>query len=374
MRIRKKCIIIAILLLTIIISVIAFKFISQKSNDVKVLWKFKTDSWVKETPIICEDQVIIGSRNTFYCIERDNGKLKWKIEFDRPIHKLSSLTIKNKIYLLTEGKREIIESAQIISEKPALYCINLDTGKIQWELDSVDIPGLIEFFYGKFVDNYIIYFKDNSIIYLNLNSGEIISKNEIIKSEKLLESEINPIYHITSEGLCCIDIFTHKYIWKTNYRIFPDFIIGSGKIFGCSRDNYLYCIDGKTGKLIWKYLLDNETGEERNGYSHPFLYEGKIYIGGDYTGNHVFCLDSEDGKLIWKYKTEDIVVTSPFVVNEKVYIASSDGFLYCLDAKNGNYIWKYKTDSLFSSPIVASDGKIYIGSIKRCIFCLQEKK
>lgn len=377
MKIRKRYIIILILLLMIIISVITFiKFLNQeKKLRVKVIWKFKTGLWVKETPIIYKDQVIIGSGNTLYCIERHIGKLKWKIKFDRGIFKIGSSTIKDKIYLVTEGRQKIVGSYKIISEEPTLYCINLDTGKIEWKLDSIDIPGLIESLNGKFVDNNIIYFKDNSIISLNRNTGELISKNEVNKNEGLLESEINPIYHIDSEGLYCIDSFTHKLVWKTNYRIFPDFIVDSGKIFGCSREGYLYCIDGRTGKSIWKYSLDNETGEERTGYSHPFLYERKVYIGGDYASNYVFCLNSEDGKLIWKYKTKDIVLTSPFIANEKVYIASADGFLYCLNAKDGNFIWKYKTDSLFSSPIVTSDGKIYIGShTKRCIFCLQEKR
>ncbi len=55
----------------------------------------------------------------------------------------------------------------------------------------------------------------------------------------------------------------------------------------------------------------------------------------------------------WKYETGHPVISSPTVVDGKVYVGSNDKFVYCLDAADGTLLWKYGTGSVvFSSPAV----------------------
>jgi len=59
-----------------------------------------------------------------------------------------------------------------------------------------------------------------------------------------------------------------------------------------SMSKFIYAIEGKTGKLLWKF----ETGEV---WSSPSYNGNEIFIGSD--DGFLYCLDI-DGKLIWKSK------------------------------------------------------------------------
>jgi outer membrane protein assembly factor BamB len=102
--------------------------------------------------------------------------------------------------------------------------------------------------------------------------------------------------------------------------------------------------------------------------SSPTVVNGKVYIGSsDY---NVYCLDANTGYKIWSYATGRHVLSSPAVANGKVYVGSNDNNTYCLDANTGFKIWSYKTGSwIFSSPAVV-DGKVYIGSDDGNVYCL----
>ena len=66
--------------------------------------------------------------------------------------------------------------------------------------------------------------------------------------------------------------------------------------------------------------------------------------------------------LLWKYKTDGAVVSSPAVVDGKVYVGSADGYVYSLNANTGELIWKHFTGAWTTSPTVV-DGKVFIGSL-----------
>ena len=48
--------------------------------------------------------------------------------------------------------------------------------------------------------------------------------------------------------------------------------------------------------------------------------------------------------VVWKFKTDDRVKSSPAIVDDIVFIGSSDGNIYAIDLKNGQKVWAYKTD------------------------------
>src|SRR5580765_6214433 len=56
----------------------------------------------------------------------------------------------------------------------------------------------------------------------------------------------------------------------------------------------------------------------------------------------------------WKFHTGGMVISSPAVVQGKVYFGSSDGNFYALAAESGAQQWKFETKSRVpSSPAVA---------------------
>ena len=101
--------------------------------------------------------------------------------------------------------------------------------------------------------------------------------------------------------------------------------------------------------------------------SSPAVVDGKVYFGsGD--GN-VYAVDAKSGVLQWKFATQDVVHASPAVVNGVVYIGSWDGRLYAIDAVTGQQKWAFeggKDPAIhnqvgFQSSAAVVDGTVYVG-------------
>ena len=105
--------------------------------------------------------------------------------------------------------------------------------------------------------------------------------------------------------------------------------------------------------------------------SSPAVMDNKIFFGSlDSTFN---CLDAGSGELIWSYKTNGpIYYSSPALSGGKVYFGSWDGYFYCLDAASGDSLWSFNTGSAsgFNSCPAIVDGKVYFGSNNTYIYCL----
>jgi outer membrane protein assembly factor BamB len=64
------------------------------------------------------------------------------------------------------------------------------------------------------------------------------------------------------------------------------------------------------------------------------------------------------------------VVGGPIVVNDTLYIGSSDGKLYALDAVKGDIRWEFDTgDKIWTSPAV-EDGVVYVSNYERKLFAV----
>jgi outer membrane protein assembly factor BamB len=101
--------------------------------------------------------------------------------------------------------------------------------------------------------------------------------------------------------------------------------------------------------------------------SSPAIADNRIYIGS--SDHYIYSLNASTGALIWSFQTADMVLeSSPAVADGKLYIGSWDRHIYCLNASSGDLIWKFKTgDSVVSSPSVA-DGKVYVGSYDHYVY------
>jgi outer membrane protein assembly factor BamB len=72
--------------------------------------------------------------------------------------------------------------------------------------------------------------------------------------------------------------------------------------------------------------------------------------------------------LVWKFKTNGRVLSSPAVVGDAVYIASTDGSLYALNRADGTQRWKFDSKGpIASSPAVAG-GVVIVSSVDGLIY------
>jgi len=119
-----------------------------------------------------------------------------------------------------------------------------------------------------------------------------------------------------------------------------------------------------TAAPLWNYTT---------GYlvlSSPAVVDGRVFIGS--ADNRTCALDQSTGAKIWEYTTGNPVLSSPAVVDGRVFIGSIDNKIYALNQATGAKIWEYTTGGwVYSSPAVA-DGKVFVGSADKKVYALDQ--
>ncbi len=242
----------------------------------KLAWKFESQGRILDNPTVYKGRVYSGSAdNNIYCLDAKTGKKIWK--FTTGDFQAAVLVHKDRLYFGYYDN--------------TFYCLDLD-GRLVWKFRT---PNMICAWPADALDD-MVYFGcyDKNIYALNLD-GEL------------------------------------KWKYEAGDVAYPPIIAGEKLLFG-SRDNYLYCLDPKTGRKIWRF----KTG----GFiSFSVLYKGVVYFGSyDY---NVYAVDFNTGKELWRFKSGGFV-TYVTVRGDRIYFGCWDCHLYCLDLQ-GRLIWKFAT-------------------------------
>ncbi len=100
-------------------------------------------------------------------------------------------------------------------------------------------------------------------------------------------------------------------------------------------EDVVLALDLNTGTIIWKTSLESlPTG--RKSSSTPCLSNGKIYAIGS---ERIYCLDSKTGKLIWDQKLPTKEIASS-ILPYKTSVIVLAGNLRAYDQKNGTLLWE----------------------------------
>jgi outer membrane protein assembly factor BamB len=184
-----------------------------------------------------------------------------------------------------------------------------------------------------------------------------------------------------------------KWQFQSRMPIASSPTVADGVVYFVSSTGSLAAIDAATGQPKWVYAVEHERRFEKpglHGYgpaaqtipdawdmfvSSPAVVDDRVYFGsGD--GN-VYAVGT-DGVLRWKFATGDVVHGSPAVVQGVVYVGSYDGRVYALDAATGQQKWAFQggldpalhnQQGFQASPAVL-DGVVYIGSRDAHVYAL----
>jgi outer membrane protein assembly factor BamB len=191
-----------------------------------------------------------------------------------------------------------------------------------------------------------------------------------------------------------LDARTGELLWENNLpgdKIFhgtwsnPTYGVVKGRpqVIFPGGDGWIYSLEPKTGKLIWKfnanppgskYILGGR-GTANEVIGTAVLHEDRLYFGvgqdpehGEGVGNF-WCIDATlegditDKGKIWHRGGNDYrrTISTVAISDGVVYAADLSGFLYALDAKTGQHYWTHDMlAAVWGSPFVA-DGRVYLG-------------
>ena len=105
--------------------------------------------------------------------------------------------------------------------------------------------------------------------------------------------------------------------------------------------------------FAWEYDASSTIGSVPRGLeATPIVVDGLLYTSGAW--GFVYALDAKTGKEIWRYEPRvdaswavnaccDVVNRGVAVWKGRVYVGTLDGYLVCLDASTGSEIWRKDT-------------------------------
>jgi outer membrane protein assembly factor BamB len=116
-----------------------------------------------------------------------------------------------------------------------------------------------------------------------------------------------------------------------------------------------------TGEELWRIRYDGWSMAPRplfghgmiyfiDDYEHPNLKAVKPDGRGDVSGTHV----------AWTISKGMPNRPSPILVNDLLFVVSSDGIASCIDALSGDTVWKHRVGDNFSASPIEAEGRIYL--------------
>jgi len=196
----------------------------------------------------------------------------------------------------------------------------------------------------------------SSIGYLEKNAGNI---RVPARQEQEQKSAHPPTSSISKSGQL-------KWRFQTGGAVHPSPDMANGIICFGSLDGYLYGVDAKTGKEVWKFA------SEKGGIkSSPDIEGNSVYCGaGD---GSFYAIDLTKGTILWRFTTGAAIKSSPIVCDGVVYFGAVDGMLYAVEAKTSEVRWKFKTGAIIKSSPFIADGVLFVGSGDNFLYALDVK-
>jgi len=134
-------------------------------------------------------------------------------------------------------------------------------------------------------------------------------------------------------------------------RTFEPIVLGGRMFIGFNDRDKLLALDAKTGEELWSYYSE---GPVRFA---PVGYQGRVYFCSD--DGFLYCVNAEDGKLVWKFSgapnPQHVIGNrrlisawpargGPVIRDGRVYFAASiwpfmGTFIYALEAETGKIVW-----------------------------------
>lgn len=137
-----------------------------------------------------------------------------------------------------------------------------------------------------------------------------------------------------------------------------------GKLYVYDSYLTLYCLDAKSGQLVWKKDILNDFAGRNIKWlnaSSPVVHGEAVFVGGGGEGQSFLAFNKNDGELVWKSGDEKITHATPTITSIKgqdqvVFFVQSG--LVSVDAKSGEELWRCQfpfSVSTAASPVVDGD-------------------
>lgn len=346
-------------------------------------WKFATESAITSSPAIHGGAVYFGSYDgLFYAVDSDTGKLRWKFQTagerrfaGKHLHGLqpateimpdpwdfflSSPAVWNdavyfgsgdgNVYALDAASGQLkwkFQTGDVVHSSPAisdgtlfigswdsyLYAIDAATGTERWRFKTGEDPAIhnhVGIQSSPAVADGIVYFgcRDSNVYAVDAKTGKqkwLFSTNGSWVNNSPVVYDGKLFFGTSIPGLLhAVDIETGKPVFslETKVPVFSSMAEANDILYVGTFDGKLTAVDLKTQKPAWVFQTD---GAKQNS---PTL----INPDGTLKFEAIMSQNFYDEMVVGVNKlfTLGTILSSPVVVDNVVYVGSTDGYLYAL--------------------------------------------
>ncbi len=335
-------------------------------NRPKPNWVFRAGGAINDKAAVSDACVFFGANDgVFYCLNKTTGEVKWKYQ----VENLETRSFRHFSAPFVAEDKVAVGAAD-----KNFYVFDMESGELLIKYAADDwirsAPVFIgdKYFFGTMKGSfYGLQLKKGEVkvLFKKHLSHHPILADLAIKDSKIIINDSDLYAHcLNTKGEVLWKMSLLESFEKEGNRILSDQIAGGAyyqskptaandMVFFGSPCRFIYAADAHTGDEIWKF----EIGASISGA--PTYYDGKIYVGQQGGEDEFYCLDAKTGKLIWK-QSVDWVWGSATASDGMVYVPGIDGYAWALDANTGAIIWKKPfSRSVCSEPAVEDDIVIF---------------
>lgn len=340
----------------------------ETAGNLTTRWRYLVGGDIVASPTVANGVVYISSINgnkRLYALDAGTGTLIWT--YQAPVggaaavangivyfsvnNRLWALNAKSGGYLWDDplSCSPVIANGVIYCAADAVYALNASTGVRLWRHTTGDSG-----FGGITVANGVLYVgaynndpSDDKLYALDASTGAFLWEVSLLGGIGGEPSVVNGVVYVTRQfyygndyAVYALDAHTGAIIWQhvIDHIAFGQAVsngvvyVGSGSV--------LDALDAATGSLLWQYAAAEDTAD----MYPPSVANGVVYFGVNslQQSGTVYVLNAATGALLWSYPLPGGSLSSPAVVNGKVYIGNNTGYLYTFGLPNQQMSEKFK--------------------------------
>lgn len=287
-----------------------------------VVWTNETGSWVESTPAYHEDTLYVTSMDSYlYAFNATTGDRLWRVKTDREI--ISSPKYYNGVVFF--GSKDWKFYAINATDQSHYWGAPFQTGGEIWGTPAIADDRV--FFGSNDGKLYSVWMEDGNedwnFSIASTGDGSVrYSSAAVYNGRVVVGSDDNNVY--------CLDEFTGQKLWNisTESYVYTSPAVHNDTVFFANYD-YIYAvplydpdINGiiEPSEVLWKVPIFNFEGG-----SSVAVAEGKVLVGTTTTDHGLMCLYEADGSYVWNFSVPGGSVSSPTVVDGKVFMGGRFG-------------------------------------------------
>ncbi|MDI6641423.1 MAG: PQQ-binding-like beta-propeller repeat protein, partial [Elusimicrobiota bacterium] len=348
-------------------------------------WSFEVQGAILSSPIVKDGIVYFGARDTsIWALDAYTGEVLWQYSTSGWVNSTPCI-YNNFVYAISQDGFVYCFKARYAEDEDPAVVWKYYTGTKSYSSPVVKDNKVI-FVTGPTLTG----IPEGYLYILDATTGNLLAKHKLSQfgysSPAITQQDGSiKIYFCTSDGnIHCYNESGSLWTLPTQCSMFLTAVaIQEDVLYGYAGDisRKIYAIDTKTGSLKWTSAeLSNVATDATsiaignnklivNVYPYGSNWNGEKYS--SFTGR-IYCLELTDGTTIWQKDYFPEIrpahsygfTSAPAIVNDIVYIGTTEGKLYALNIESGTVIAEYNfgNDPIVASPTI-SNGWIYFGTL-----------